>query len=170
MPTGIVDNPPTGIDLYRYQNGEIVIRQPRDPQSGSGPPWTSQKVGTRIEAKARKRLAAWLKKKKIDGIDAATVPFVDHRVKANGANGEAPVLRNPTGVNQYTGLSKAERKRDYMREWSRRKKAKQDGKTAATRDDLESARALVQVVGQSLAAAATSLRLLNEALGNPSED
>lgn len=85
--------PPENVDLYRYQNGEIVIRERRDEHTGTGPPWHSHKIRTSDEGKARKRLAAWLKQKKIEGVDPATVPL------NSSPPGTRPELKRSTKAN-----------------------------------------------------------------------
>jgi hypothetical protein len=159
--------PPEPIDLYRYQNGEIVIRQVRSKEDeGQGPPWRSFKVNTRIEARARARLTAWLKQRKIEGVDPATVPIRSTPVAPKSAKASPGTALVP--VNGKETMTEAERqayKNGYSAAaYHRRKGGAKGGSSDTTLRDI------VGLLAANLNALAVTVRLLQDRLGDTTSE
>ena|SRR5882672_4224157 len=161
--------PPETIDLYRYQNGEITIRQVRAKNPGTGPPWHSFKTHTRLEDKARKRLAAWMRQYKIEGVDPATVPLITSATPRSSQAKAKPNL--PAVIPPKPGTTSAERKaykNGYQAASYHVRKG--NGKAPLKASGMVAARDVVGALAASMNASAVILRLLQDATDDPTSD
>src|SRR5262249_18498768 len=150
---------PESIDLYRYQNGEITIRRRRAKFSGTGPPWSSHKTGTRQEDKARAFLASWLKREKITDVDAAKVPFILSKPQPGTALAVIP----SNGKDDMTEAERRASQNGYRPPASHRKKNGKGGGEESLRD-------IVGIIAANLNSLAVAIRLLQDRIGNTTSE
>jgi len=142
---------PTTVELYAHTNGMLIIREPDIKMPGG---YKIHEMGTSIEKKGRKAFAAFLKRRGISGIDAATVPLASGvgPIETNGRS-IAVAIREKRGLTRTTRTVAERKPRDPY-----------TPRAAVNKVSTGELRELLEMLAANFAAAAIVMRKIDEYL------
>lgn len=159
--------PPTAAaELYASNNGMLSIRYKLpEGQLVNGRSYRSQDIGTSQHPKGRKIFERFLQKHAIKGIDPKTVEIQSTYGPVTLQELETSAL-GTIMKNRYKAQRVTKPKRLTPTPWGNGHDTGHRQTPTVMADHIRKAKDLIQVLGTSLASAATALRMLEEELGS----